>query len=115
MSLRLHTVVLCDTEPIAMAGFLALLDNSQEFRIAAEEVSLADAAAAVRELQPSLLVVDKAFGLHAVMDWVHDLRNASGGTRAVVWGLNVSEAESLRFLQAGAAGVVRKTAGLPSL
>ena len=33
----------------------------------------------------------------------------------IVWGAAFSEAEALRFLQAGAAGVVRKTATLEAL
>jgi two-component system, NarL family, nitrate/nitrite response regulator NarL len=111
----LNSVVVCDTEPIAMAGFRALLDNSKEYRLAGEETSLLDAAAAVRDLRPSLLVVDKALGTHAVLDWIYALQEAGGPTRIVVWGVSITEAESLRFLQAGASGVVRKTAGLPAL
>lgn len=111
----LTSVFICDTEPIAMAGFRALLDSSQEYHLAGEETSLLDGAAAVRDLRPVLLVVDKALGTHAVLDWIHALREAGSATRTVVWGGSISESESLRFLQAGAGGVVRKTAGLPAL
>ena len=31
----------------------------------------------------------------------------------VIWGASVTEAEALRFLQAGARGILRKTAGMP--
>jgi two-component system nitrate/nitrite response regulator NarL len=49
------------------------------------------------------------------MDCLKRLR-ASGFTIApIVWGLNMSEAEALRMLQAGALGVVRKTATTEAL
>ena len=98
-----------------MAGFSVLLDQSDEFRLAAASSSLGEAGERVRERQPTLLVVDKGFGTHAVLDFLRGLREAGVGTRTVVWGSNISESESLRFLQAGACGVLRKTAGLPAL
>jgi len=109
------SVIVCDTEPIAMAGFRALLDASNEFRLSGEETSLPRAADAVRDLNPALVVVDKAFGTHAVMDFVHSMREAGTRARTIVWGGSITESESLRFLQAGAAGVVRKTADLAVL
>jgi two-component system nitrate/nitrite response regulator NarL len=43
------------------------------------------------------------------------LRHAEFRTSAVVWSVALSEAEALRLLQAGAAGVVHKTARLDTL
>jgi DNA-binding NarL/FixJ family response regulator len=60
-------------------------------------------------------MLDKAFGIHAVMDLLKSLRTTSSPTSAIVWSSTVSEAEALRFLQAGAAGVIRKTASLDTL
>src|SRR3974390_56510 len=70
---------------------------------------------AIRELAPAVLLVDKAFGIHAVMDCLRELRESGFPTATVVWGLAVSEAESVRLLQAGCSGVVRKTAPLEAL
>ncbi|MEP6961703.1 MAG: response regulator transcription factor, partial [Acidobacteriota bacterium] len=36
-------------------------------------------------------------------------------TAIVVWGVSITEAEALRFLQAGARGILRKTAGAQAL
>jgi DNA-binding NarL/FixJ family response regulator len=41
--------------------------------------------------------------------------NTTAGVGVVVWGVSVTEAEALRFLQAGARGILRKTAGLPAI
>ena len=84
-------------------------------RVVAVETNVEDAVTAVRELQPSILVVDKAFGVPTVMDWVRLLSTAEKPTAVIVWGTLMSESEALRFLQAGAAGVIRKTASLAEL
>ena len=67
---------------------------------------------AVRTLRPSLLVVDRGFGTQTVLDWLRILRTEQAPTLVVVWGSPISESEALRYVQAGAGGVVRKTAPL---
>ena len=108
-------VVICDTEPVAMEGLRSLLESAEELSVIATETSLADGMDAVRELQPAILVVDKSFGIQAVMECLRTLRHAEFRTAAVVWSVALSEAEALRLLQAGAAGVVHKTARMDTL
>ena len=115
MSESVHTVVVCATEPIAIEGLRGLLESVEELRVVATETSLTDGLDAVRDLQPTVLLLDKAFGVHAVMDCPGALRKAGCETAVVVWGAVFPEAESLRFLQAGASGVLRKTARLDVL
>jgi two-component system nitrate/nitrite response regulator NarL len=109
------TIAVCDSEPIAIEGLRSLLDSAEDLRLVAAETTLADCMDAVRELQPAVLIVDKAFGSQPVMDWLVALRLAGSGPLGIVWGSSLSEVEALRFLQAGASGVVRKTAKLQSL
>lgn len=111
----MNTVVVCDTEPIAMEGLRGLLDSLEGLRVVAAESSLEAGSVAAAQLQPTLVVVDKAFGISAVMDWVRTLRAARSHLPIVVWSASFSEAEALRFLQAGAVGVVRKTVPLSEL
>lgn len=106
---------MCDTEPIAIEGLRALLESADELRVVAAGSSLPDSMDAVRALTPSLLMLDKAFGIHAVMVFLKALRTMGSRTAVIVWSFSFSEAEALRFLQAGAAGVVRKTASLDTL
>jgi two-component system, NarL family, nitrate/nitrite response regulator NarL len=109
------TVAVCDTEPIAIEGLRSLLETAEGLRVVATETSLADGMDAVRDLQPSIFLVDKAFGIHAVMDCPKNLRNLGSQTAVIVWGAAMPEAEALRFLQSGAGGVLRKTAKLDVL
>ena len=53
--------------------------------------------------------------MRAVLDWIHDLKLGECAPTLIVWGVSMTEAEALRLLQAGARGIVRKTAELASL
>ena len=110
-----NSIAVCDTEPIVIEGLRSLLESADGLRLVAAETSLADGMAAVEELRPAVLVLDKSFGMQAVLDWLEALQKASYRTAAVVWSRQISESEAVRFLHAGAAGVVRKTASLETL
>ena len=98
-----------------MEGLRSLMDSIDGPREVAVETQVEDAVNAVRELRPSLLLVDKSFGTCVIADWVRLLREAGNPVGVIVWGSIMSESESLRFLQAGAAGVIRKSATLDDL
>jgi DNA-binding NarL/FixJ family response regulator len=98
-----------------MEGLRSLLESIDGARVVAMETNVEDAVAAVRDLQPSMLIVNKCFGVPTVTDWVRLLSIAEKPTLVIVWGALMSESESLRFLQAGAAGVIRRTASMSEL
>jgi DNA-binding NarL/FixJ family response regulator len=70
---------------------------------------------AVRELRPSMLIVDRAFGMQAVTEWIGALRISQPSMAIMAWSSAVSEIDAVRLLQAGAQGVMRKTAPLSDL
>ncbi len=108
----LITVGICDTQPVAVAGLRAILAESEEFELSWATDSLAAALQLARATPPRLLIIDKGFGQQTVLDTILDLRSADIPTVAVVWGISVTEAEALRFLQSGARGILRKTSSL---
>ena len=114
-SLAVDTLAVCDPEPVAMEGLRRLMESTSGPRVVAAETNVEDALRAVRQLQPSLLVVDKGVGVPTLTSWVRLLNAAAKPTAVIVWGVPMSESEALRFLQAGAAGVIRKTAPLGDL
>jgi DNA-binding NarL/FixJ family response regulator len=101
------TVGICDTQPVTIAGLQSLLHDSQDLRVVGTATNLFNGLEMVRSQAPGVVVIDKAFGLPAVMDWLSSLR--ASGTLSVVWGVSINEAEALRLMQAGAHGVMRKT------
>jgi DNA-binding NarL/FixJ family response regulator len=109
------TVAVCDTEPVAIEGLRNVLERVEGLRVIAAETSLIEGMDAVRDLRPSLLVVDKAFGAHAIADWLATLRTIGPKVSVIVWSGVMSQVEALRFLQVGAAGVIRKTAPLETI
>ena len=107
-------VCVCDTQPVTAEGVRTLLTGSADLRFAEVADSLAQAQDLVHRTSPEVLMIDKAFGMQAILEWLADLKtNEENPTAIVIWGVSVSEAEALRFLQAGARGILRKTAGIP--
>ena len=106
----MYTLIVCDAEPVAIEGIRSVLDTSREWSLVAAETAIDRALESVRELRPSILLIDKAFGIHAIMSSLKALGESGNVTAPVIWGLSMSEAEALRFLQSGAHGVIRKTA-----
>jgi two-component system invasion response regulator UvrY len=111
----LHTVVVCDKEPVAIEGLRSLLGEAQGLRVVAGENSLTEGMEAVREFRPSVVILDKGFGMQAILEGLIPLERSASPTAVMVWGVGLTSYEGLRFLQAGVAGVIRKTSGLDSL
>ena len=109
---NVKTVTICDTEPIAIEGVRALLETRRDLMLVGTESSIASGLDMVKNLKPAVVIIDKSFGLHAVLEWMQAARD---GTAVVVWGAPMSGAEAVRLMQSGARGVVRKTAELESM
>jgi two-component system nitrate/nitrite response regulator NarL len=109
------TVVVCDTQPISAEGLRTLLAAAGDLEFLASLNSLESATHLVTIQRPDIVIVDKGFGMRVVLDWIHDLKLADASPAVTVWGVSMTEAEALRLLQAGAKGIVRKTAGLENI
>ncbi|HLY18638.1 MAG TPA: response regulator transcription factor [Bryobacteraceae bacterium] len=109
------SVAICDTEPIAIEGIRALLNQCADLNLAAAETSLLGGMEMLRQYAPAIMILDKSFGVHAIMDCLKRMRGSGIPVGPIVWGLNLNEGEALRMMQAGALGVVRKTASTESL
>lgn len=106
-------ISVCDTQPVTAEGVRTLLAGNADIRFAEVAESLSEAQDLVRRTLPDVLMVDKAFGIQAILEWLSELKtNELNATAIVIWGVSVSEAEALRFLQAGAKGILRKTASI---
>jgi two-component system NarL family response regulator len=107
-----NTLVICDPEPVAMEGLRSLLESIGGARVVAAETNLEDAAGALAEHRPDLLLVDKKFGTPALAQL---MRDAESSAAIIVWGATVSEMEAMWLFEAGVSGVVSKTAPLRDL
>ena len=105
-------VSICDTQPVTAEGVRTLLGGSADMLFAEASESLTHAMDLVRRTSPDVLMLDKAFGIQAILEWLTELKLNDLPTAIVIWGVSVTEAEALRFLQAGARGILRKTASI---
>lgn len=128
------TVLLCESQPLTVEGVRAVLGSTSDLRVTGVCENLALCREIARRQRPDIVLVDKALGMQAVMDWIQDMklaeqdlvRLAESGLKfgepvpgvasltrpmpkTVVWGVSMTEAEALRFLQAGAKGILRKS------
>lgn len=111
----MKTVVVCDSEPVAMEGLRRLLEHSNDLAVARAATTLEAAVEAVRSLQPALVVLDREFGASAVIGCLRQCRRASPHSGILVWSSTLSAEDGLRLVRAGADGAVRKTASLAIL
>jgi DNA-binding NarL/FixJ family response regulator len=111
-------VSICDTQPVTAEGVRTLLAGVADLEFAQRCDSLQQASDWMRTDTPDVLILDKAFGIQAILDWLGDWKTCDGYTPQagiVIWGVSITEAEALRFLQAGARGILRKTAEVGSV
>lgn len=109
------TVAICETQPVTALGLRALLDQSPDMELFRSAESIPAALETVRRTQPALMILDKAFGSQVILECLTELKNSGQTVAAVVWGVSMTEAEALRFIQAGAKGIIRKSADAETL
>lgn len=122
MELELKTkkvVSLCETQPLTVKGLYHLLDGTDDLRFGTSHASPAEWMLSPGADRTDLLIIDKGLGTKIVLDALAQLPTDET-TKAkmptvVVWGMSITEAEALRFLQAGARGIVRKSADTPTV
>ena len=104
-----RVVVVCDTQPLAIEGIRSLLAQNEGLSFAGGITSLLGGMELVRTLSPDVMLLDRSFGDLGVAEVLSYLRS-NPGVSVVIWGHGIAEPDALRMLQAGAKGVLRKTA-----
>jgi DNA-binding NarL/FixJ family response regulator len=112
------SVAICDTQPVTSEGVRNLLRGAPDLKFVSALETLGQAAEILKKQPPDVLILDKGFGIQAILDWMGEVQAAEGTplrTGIVLWGVSITEAEALRFLQAGARGILRKSAGVQAV
>ena len=104
-----RVVVVCDTQPLAIEGIRSLISQNEGLSFAGGITSLLGGMELVRTLTPDIMLLDRSFGDLGVAEVLCYLRS-NPAVNVVVWGHGIGEPDALRMLQAGARGVLRKTA-----
>ncbi len=109
------SVCLCDPQPIVQEGLKAVLETCEGLGLLDSANTLEEALGQVERHRPSIVVLDRGFGMHLVLEWVASCRQRFPETQVVVWAAAISDVECFRALQAGARGIMKKTVSIPAL
>lgn len=110
-----NCIGLCETQPATAEGLRALLSGSDDLACRWAVPNLLVGLQLARQQPVQAVLLDKTFGQQAVLTALEDLRSSAPEVAVVVWGTSMSEAEALRMLQAGARGLLRKSADLATI
>lgn len=108
-------IALCETQPATAEGIRSLLERADGLECCWAVPHLPPAVQLARQSRVDILLLDKHFGQQLVVRALEDLARNCPDTAVVVWGATLTEAEALRYLHAGARGLLRKTASLATI
>jgi DNA-binding NarL/FixJ family response regulator len=114
-SVKKLTVGACETQPVTAEGLRYAIGRCPDLEFAATAGTLSEATEMARSASVDVLIVDKALGIQALLDFIGQVRETRAATAVVVWANAITEAEALRYLQHGARGILRKTADVDKL
>ena len=103
-------VGLCDMQPVMAEGVRALLQDDPALAWRWSAFSLDEMREAQAADPADVLLVDRSFGSLAVTEFLNGLSRAPARPRVAVWSTVMSVTEAERFICAGAAGVLMRTA-----
>jgi len=109
------TISICESQPLTVTGLKHLLNATDDLAFGSSHSSPAEWMLSPGADQTDVLIIDKGLGAKTVLDALTQLpastsHTPNGVPSVVIWGMSITEAEALRFLQAGAKGIIRKSA-----
>ena len=110
-----YQIGICETQPATAEGLRSLLGQREHLRCAWVVPHLPLVLQLARQSPVEALLLDRHFGHQLVLRMLEDVVRHCPQTGVVVWGTAIGEAEALRYLQAGARGLLKKTASLATI
>jgi DNA-binding NarL/FixJ family response regulator len=104
------SVCLCDPQPVVQRGLEGLLQRNDQFELLAAGSQLARVDELLSSRSPDVLIIERSFGMHAALEAINQLKQTHPRLNVVVWASQISDIECFRLLQAGARGILKKTA-----
>ena len=109
------SVCLSDPQPIVQEGLKSVLAACEDLEFISAVASLEEASLEIERRRPTIVVADRGFGMHKLIEWVERVSRNSPQTEVVVWAAAISDVECFRVLRAGARGIARKTSPTSAL
>ena len=108
-------VSVCESQPLLIKGLKSLLGETQDLQFHSQHSGVSEWMISPLAETTDVLIVEKGPGAELALDSIGRMPVDRHRPRVVVWGASLHEAEALRFLQAGARGIVQKSADLESI
>ena len=105
---ELTRIVIVDDHPFVREGLKQLLAGQNEFQLAGEASSIADARTAISSQNPDVAVVDLALGADDGVDLVRWIRSSHPNVRVLVLSMQDEALYAERLLRLGVSGYVMK-------
>jgi DNA-binding NarL/FixJ family response regulator len=115
MSSAAHSVFICETLPVVVEGLHRILEGCPALQIVGVANSHESALPLIESLQPQLVLLDQAGGLRQALQFINDLRRVAPNARAALWTATLAEVDSMRALQAGFRGILKRNARIETL
>jgi DNA-binding NarL/FixJ family response regulator len=101
--------MIIDDHPIFRAGLRSVIGNQRDLVVCGEAISVREALAAIKALQPDLAIVDLSLHESNGMDFIKDLQVNGNHLPVVVVSFHEEALYAERCLRAGAHGYVMKS------
>ncbi len=105
-------VLIVDDHPLFRHGIVSLIKVEPDFEVCGEAEDAASALAAVKELQPDVVLLDISLCQANGIDLVSELKAAQPGLPVLMLSMHDDSLYALRALRAGASGYVMKREAL---
>ncbi len=103
-------VLIVDDHPIVRHGLIQLIDAEPDLKVCGEAQSDREARAAIRELQPDVMIVDVSLAQGDGLDLVREVRAQRPDLPMLVLSMHDETIYAERMLAAGASGYIMKEA-----
>lgn len=104
------SLYLCDPQPIVHLGLRGVLEECDDVELAGYSAQLSFGHADIIGIQPTVAVIDRSYGMHGLIEMIGQLKQRCPETEVIIWASSITDVECFRALQAGALGILRKTA-----
>ena len=109
------TVFACESQPIVLEGLTRILSECEDLQFAGSSATLSGALETLRNVHPSVVLIDQSAGLKMVFQFISDVKSTSPASHPVLWVNDLAEIDCFRALQLGARGILKKTLPVPSV
>lgn len=115
MSATAHSVFICESQPVMVEGLRKILDGCADLELTGVATSAIEALPLIEAQRPKVILVDQSGGLRATLQFASEVRRLASESQVVLWANTLAEVDTMRALQAGVRGILKRTIPVDTL